>query len=85
MEVCVGWGKGKGDNLPTVWAPASIRAFFAAAVPDGSGHVNGSPSAPRGRRVGVRVWRLVGMASAERAKVTTIAATVLSLNAMMRK
>lgn len=72
------------DDLPTVCAPASRRARFAAMVPDGSGHVNGSPSGPLGNKVAVTAWRLVGIASAERAKLATTAAKVLSLNAMIR-
>ena len=67
-------------DIPICWAPAPMRACFAAEVPAGSGHWKGSPSAPRG----ARVLRLVGTAIAERARVAATVAT-LSLKGMMRR
>ena len=55
-------------------APAVSNVCFAPAVPDG--HSNGSPSAPLGSKLDPMGRRLVGMASAEMAKVAATAATV---------
>ena len=56
-----------------------MRACFAAEVPAGSGHWKGSPSAPRG----ARVLRLVGIATADRAREAARVA-MLSWKGMMR-
>ena len=79
------WLRGYDDrsagwmDIPICWAPALMRACFAAEVADGSGHWKGSPSAPLGRRV---VGGVVGRERAERARVARRVATV-SLGVMV--
>lgn len=70
-------------HLPTDCAPAFSSASFAAEVLDGSGHVNGSPSAPLRCRLAVLATRFVGMASTESDKLASTAAAKLSLKGIM--